>query len=202
MKGKELIVIMGKSGSGKDSLVKEILKCSKTLRALIPYTTRPMRPNEENGKDYFFVSPESFEEHVKSNDFAAMTEYHTVQGIWKYGIPKIEKPGMYILVATPDQVQQIFKSSKGKIKMQLFLLECDEEMRIIKLFERENKKTVAGKEPDYKEIIRRLLTDREDFENIRNRLGQKGLYVSTIDQDYVISPEEMAKEFLYNYKID
>ena len=94
MKGKELIVIMGKSGSGKDSLVKEILKCSKTLKALIPYTTRPMRPNEENGKDYFFVSPESFEEHVKSNDFAAMTEYHTVQGIWKYGIPKIEKPGI------------------------------------------------------------------------------------------------------------
>lgn len=193
----KLYVIMGKSGSGKDSLAKEVLKLNENIKPIILFTTRPKRPNEENGVNYVFVDDNEFDALNKKGLFAAKTEYNTVEGIWKYGIPKITKPGTYLVVATPDQVQQMSEMYCGKISFRVFLLECDEEMRIIKLFERENEKIAEGKKPSYEEIIRRLHTDREDFDNIRKKLGQRGIYVSTIDQNYEMRPIDIAIELGY-----
>ena len=53
----EFVAVTGKSGSGKDSVYTRILE-ETNLNPIIPYTTRPRRPFEENGKDYHFVSDE------------------------------------------------------------------------------------------------------------------------------------------------
>ena len=51
--------MIGKSGSGKDTIYKEILKeADKHLVPLIPYTTRPRRADEIEGLNYHFVTEE------------------------------------------------------------------------------------------------------------------------------------------------
>lgn len=62
-----LIVISGFSGAGKGTLVKELLKNYDNYALSVSMTTRNPRPGEENGKDYFFVTKEQFEEKIAAD---------------------------------------------------------------------------------------------------------------------------------------
>lgn len=64
-----LYVIAAPSGAGKTSLVKALLALEPSLRFSISYTTRKMRPNEVNGRDYHFISHADFERMIDSGDF-------------------------------------------------------------------------------------------------------------------------------------
>ncbi len=76
MKG-NLIIISSPSGGGKGTLIKEILKSVPNIGYSISYTTRAMRDGEENGRHYYFVSREKFEELIADDEFL---EYATVHG--------------------------------------------------------------------------------------------------------------------------
>ena len=52
----KILLMMGLSSSGKDTIKSKLLECSSIFKFFIPYTTRSMRPGEENGKEYFFVN--------------------------------------------------------------------------------------------------------------------------------------------------
>ncbi|MEJ2672254.1 MAG: guanylate kinase [Deltaproteobacteria bacterium] len=56
----EIFVITAPSGTGKTTLLKALMAGDPRLRFSISYTTRPPRPGEIDGQDYFFVSPEEF----------------------------------------------------------------------------------------------------------------------------------------------
>ena len=60
MKG-NLIIISSPSGGGKGTLIKEVLKTVPEIGYSVSFTTRQMRPGEENGRDYFFVTKEEFD---------------------------------------------------------------------------------------------------------------------------------------------
>ena len=64
-----LIVISGFSGAGKGTLVKELLKNYDNYALSVSMTTRQPRPGETDGKDYFFVTREAFEEKVSQDGF-------------------------------------------------------------------------------------------------------------------------------------
>lgn len=55
-----IFVVTAPSGTGKTTLLKKLLHADPALRFSISYTTRPPRPGEVHGKDYFFVSPAEF----------------------------------------------------------------------------------------------------------------------------------------------
>jgi len=55
-----LFVIAAPSGAGKTTLVKALLARNPSLRFSISYTTRKIRSNEVDGRDYFFVTPQEF----------------------------------------------------------------------------------------------------------------------------------------------
>ena len=57
-----LFVIAAPSGAGKTTLVNELVRRNPALVFSISYTTRPQRSNEQEGRDYFFVTPEKFEQ--------------------------------------------------------------------------------------------------------------------------------------------
>lgn len=57
----KLYIISAPSGAGKTSLVKQLLKTVPELTVSVSHTTRPMRPGERQGLDYFFVSVAEFE---------------------------------------------------------------------------------------------------------------------------------------------
>ncbi len=63
-----IIVLSSPSGAGKTTLVKKISKLNNFVVS-ISHTTRSPRTNEVNGKDYFFVSKEKFEELIEKNEF-------------------------------------------------------------------------------------------------------------------------------------
>src|SRR5690606_17129428 len=64
-----LIVLAAPSGAGKTTLVRALLERVPNLRFSVSYTTRPARPGERDGIDYFFVSREQFDEMVRRDAF-------------------------------------------------------------------------------------------------------------------------------------
>jgi guanylate kinase len=64
-----LFVIAAPSGAGKTSLVRALMERVPGLRFSISYTTRPQRPNEQPGRDYFFVARDEFEAMVARGEF-------------------------------------------------------------------------------------------------------------------------------------
>ena len=81
---KNLIIISAPSGTGKTTLCKGIRKKFPEINWSISYTTRFRRPNEIDGKDYNFISKNSFDEHIKSRKLA---EWENVYGSM-YGTAK------------------------------------------------------------------------------------------------------------------
>ncbi len=69
-----IIVISAPSGAGKTSICREFLKDCPNIRYSVSFTTRPPRPGEVHGRDYFFVSPEEFRKRIEADDFAEWTE--------------------------------------------------------------------------------------------------------------------------------
>lgn len=80
-----LVVVSGPSGAGKDSVVNELLK-RKNINAWvsISMTSRDPRGNEKNGKDYYFVTKEEFEENIKKGNLLEYALYNENY----YGTPK------------------------------------------------------------------------------------------------------------------
>ena len=77
-------VISGPSGAGKGSISKRILAEVPDLVYSVSMTTRPPRPGEINGKNYYFVSREAFEKTLADDGFL---EYAQVYGEY-YGTPR------------------------------------------------------------------------------------------------------------------
>ena len=82
---KQLYVISGSSGVGKDFVLRKLLAKHPELKLSVSYTTRPMRPGEKDGIDYNFISSEDFDKALKNNDFL---EYVEIYGGIKYGTKK------------------------------------------------------------------------------------------------------------------
>ena len=75
-----LIVISGPSGVGKDSVVQTMKARGLPFHFVVTATTRPARPNEINGRDYFFVSKEEFARMIENDE---LFEYAIVYNDYK-----------------------------------------------------------------------------------------------------------------------
>lgn len=84
MERARLIVISAPSGCGKTTIAREILKRHPSFSFSVSATTRPRRPGEEHGKDYFFLSRAEFEEKIARHELA---EWEQIYGDY-YGTPK------------------------------------------------------------------------------------------------------------------
>ena len=69
MKNGKLVILSASSGAGKSTICKDLLKKNKDWKFSISATTRPMRENEVDGKDYYFFSKEKFEHKEKFGEF-------------------------------------------------------------------------------------------------------------------------------------
>ena len=86
-KNGELIIISGTTCAGKGTVIKKLLENHNDIVLSVSYTSRPKRENEIDGVDYYFVTPEEFEEKIANGDFL---EYAKVQYGAYYGTPKAE----------------------------------------------------------------------------------------------------------------
>lgn len=85
-----IIALCGPAASGKDTLANELWRYMKMenipCKFLISDTTRPMRPKEEDGVDYFFRSEEDFFKKFHNGDYLEWTEYRD----WFYATDKTQ----------------------------------------------------------------------------------------------------------------
>jgi guanylate kinase len=68
------IVVSAPSGTGKSSICQRLRQAHPEIDFSISYTTRPPRPDEADGKDYFFISREEFQERIGLGEFAEWAE--------------------------------------------------------------------------------------------------------------------------------
>lgn len=71
-----LFVISGPSGAGKSTIVSELKKLAPDIYVSISATTRPPRPGEENGKNYYFMSVDEFISQAEAGRFLEWAEVH------------------------------------------------------------------------------------------------------------------------------
>ena len=105
-----LIVVSGFSGAGKGTLMNKLLEEYDNYALSISMTTRAPRPGEEDGREYFFVTKEQFEEKIEQN---GLVEYANYCGNY-YGTPRdyVEKQ----LEAGKDAILEIEIQGALKIK--------------------------------------------------------------------------------------
>ena len=68
------IVVSAPSGAGKSSICQRLLQACPELKFSVSCTSRPPRPNEINGKDYYFISRDEFRRRIDQNEFVEWIE--------------------------------------------------------------------------------------------------------------------------------
>ncbi|MBN1938704.1 MAG: guanylate kinase [Candidatus Aminicenantes bacterium] len=71
-----LFVITGPSGSGKSTILRHLWKDLRNIQFAVSHTTRPRRPSELNGREYYFISPEEFKRMAARRMFLEWAEVH------------------------------------------------------------------------------------------------------------------------------
>lgn len=120
MKGK-IFVLCGKSGCGKDTIYRAIQEELKLI-PVVSTTTRPMRPHEEEGREYFFITKEDFKQRESQGKFIETRTYNTFQNgekaEWYYGISKdainLEK-GNHIVIVDINGLRELRKNFRKNI---------------------------------------------------------------------------------------
>jgi guanylate kinase len=97
------IILVGPAASGKDYIRKKLVNKSKEFCYSIKYTTRPIRDDEEDGKDYFFISEKEFKELLQTRFFIEYSVYRDRY----YGTAKIAWETCNLFIMTPDGLSQL-----------------------------------------------------------------------------------------------
>lgn len=192
----KIFFILGKSCSGKDTIFKEIKENNELdLKTVVGYSTRPMRENEVDGKEYFFVSRDRLEELQNDGKVIEVRHYNTVHGVWSYftvddGQIDLDKDN-YLYIGTLESYEQM-RDFYGEDVIVPIYVEVEQGERLRRAVLRE----IEQSEPKYEELCRRFLADEEDFRDEEiNRLGiEKKYYNDTLDR----CVEEIVKDIQAN----
>lgn len=184
-----LIYIMGKSSSGKDTIYQKLVERMDT-NSYVLYTTRPMRDGEKEGREYNFITREEYKKLEKSGKVIEARHYNVVNAegnkdVWTYATiddKQWEKAGDFLTIGTLESYNSIKKYLRNHPERHLSLLpvyiRIDEEERRIRSTKRENEKA----RPNFEEMERRLKADNIDFS--QEKLEEAGITLAqTFEND-------------------
>ena len=121
MEGK-LLVISGLSAAGKGTIAKELVNRHDDFVLSISATTREKRGNEVDGKDYFFISKEKFEEMIKNDEFLEYAKYvNNYYGTPKKYVKDMIEQGKNVILEIEMQGALQVKKIYGKAILVFFL---------------------------------------------------------------------------------
>ena len=149
----KIIALIGEAGSGKDSIMQNILKKRPLqFNEIISCTTRPMREGEAEGVNYFYLTPEEFAGKVLNGEMLEATSFND----WFYGTSydALRSDCPNIGVFNPDGIRAM--SGMPGLDVTVFKIVCSDKTRLLRQLNREE-------DPNVKEIIRRYKADEEDF---------------------------------------
>ena len=192
----KIYYIMGKSSSGKDTLFKEIGQRLPELKTVVPYTTRPIREGEQNGREYHFVDETGLSKLEEAGRVIELRTYHTVHGLWKYFTVDDGQIDLntsdYLMIGTLESYEKMREYYGSEYLVPIYI-EVESGERLSRALERER----MQEEPKYQEMCRRFLADEKEFaeENL-HRLGIERRFVND-DKEQCL--EEII-EVIYNGK--
>jgi guanylate kinase len=110
-----LFVISAPSGAGKTSLVKALLRRNPALAVSVSHTTRPRRPTEEEGREYWFVTQQQFRERLDRGEFLEHAQvFDNYYGTGKATVAALLAAGRDVILEIDWQgARQVRQSAPG-----------------------------------------------------------------------------------------
>ena len=95
----KLIILTAPSGAGKTTLVKHLLQVIPRLSFSVSATNRKMRSGETDGKDYYFLSTETFQSYIREDKFLEWEEVYSKQyyGTLRSEVERLRTAGQHII---------------------------------------------------------------------------------------------------------
>ena len=153
-----MFIFSSPSGAGKTTLVKKISK-NKNFSVSVSHTTRQPRPNEKNGKDYYFTSKGKFKKLIKKGEFLEHAKvFDNYYGSSKYLVIEKLKKGKNIIFDIDWQGTRQIKNKKLNYKLiTIFILPPSKNELLKRLIKREKKnmKTVKKRMKEFKKDLLR-----------------------------------------------
>ena len=186
----KIYCVMWKSSSGKDSIYHEIMeKGALGLKPIIPYTTRPIRDGEQDGREYHFCTEDTVQRLQDAGRIMELRAYNTVYGVWKYFTVDDEQINLnkynYLYIVTLEgytKIQEYF----GADRVVPIYIEVEDGERLMRAIAREQKQDV----PKYEEMCRRFLADSADF--CDEKLVEAGVVRRFSNNDFVQTVQEVT----------
>jgi len=168
-----IVILSSPSGAGKTTLVNLILQKKKFINS-VSHTTRKPRSNEVDGKDYFFVSDEKFENLIKNDEFLEYAKvFNNFYGSTKKSVLKNLERGNNVIFDIDWQGTEQIISQNIKYKIITFFVL-----------------------PPSKEILYERLTNRDMKDKLIASERMKEFYKDIkhwVDYDYVVINDELNK---------
>ena len=180
----KIIAIYGKSGAGKDTIQKEMVKLFPHIfNSIVSCTTRPKRDYEINGIDYHFLSKAAMRNLINNGE---MLEY-SIFNNWYYGTGKmsLDINKINIGVFNLDGIRSLL--NRYDVEIFPICITANGKTRLLRNIKRENN-------PNCYEICRRYLADEKDFykcEEFLSSLHHPFLIFN--NEDGMIIEEEIKK---------
>lgn len=210
------IYIMGKSSTGKDTIYKR-LKDKIDANVYVPYTTRPMREGEQEGREYYFLDRQQFEELQQQDKVMECRNYNVInaQGekdIWTYATiadDQWDKEGDFLSIGTLESYTSIIEYLKEhpekKLNMIPVYIAIDEKERENRARKREEQQI----KPNYEEMKRRFQADNIDFSKEKlekAEIGESETFENydlekCVEQIVTYINENVKKDFKERYKV-
>lgn len=133
MKNNKLFVLVGKSASGKSTILNEVLN-KLEIPVLMSYTTRPPRANEVDGQDYNFVTMSTFDEDYKNEDILEYDVFRidSIRQSWVYYTKKsdllLDKISQ-IKIVSPTGLAQLMSNKELRNNIVSIYIDCPDRLR-------------------------------------------------------------------------
>lgn len=157
-----MLIVLGKTASGKDTIVKELVS-KHGFKKVVTYTTRPMRKKEISDVTYHYIPEQEFLEKTQEGFFAEYKAYKTEEGIWYYGSAIQDYTNAdekCVIILTPNGLKDILKL---KIEFSSIYVYANNSTIKERLAKRGDRK---------EEAERRLKQDNIDFKGVENMVDK------------------------------
>ncbi len=193
-----MFILSSPSGAGKTTLVKKISK-NKNFSVSISHTTRHPRPNEKNGKDYYFVSKNNFKKLIKNGEFLEHARvFDNYYGSSKNLVLKKLREGKNIVFDIDWQGTRQIKNKKLNYRLvSIYILPPSKDELLKRLIKREKKNmtTVKKRMREFKKDLSRW----KDYDYVVINDNLSICYKSIMDKIKKQSNINFNRKFISNH---
>lgn len=119
----KVVIFSAPSGSGKSTIINYLMQQGLNLHFSVSATSRPPRGTEQNGVEYYFLTPEEFKQHIADGDFLEYEEVYAGRfyGTLKAQVDKQLADGQNVVCDVDVLGSQNIKKAYGNQALSVFI---------------------------------------------------------------------------------